>query len=87
LTSVDKIRQYHILLDKYLDFGLSYAKRGELLPYVNKLGSFDEHATQFYSAEIVSALEHLHGLGIIHRYVLYRGLGGAWGYPLLRRFF
>ncbi|KXJ22011.1 3-phosphoinositide-dependent protein kinase 1 [Exaiptasia diaphana] len=62
------VKLYFTFQDKEnLYFGLSYAKRGELLPYINKLGSFDESATQFYSAEIISALEHLHGLGIIHR--------------------
>ncbi|XP_035695063.1 3-phosphoinositide-dependent protein kinase 1-like isoform X1 [Branchiostoma floridae] len=50
-----------------LYFGLSYAKNGELLPYIQKLGSFDEECTRFYTAEIILALEHLHGLGIIHR--------------------
>ena len=35
-----------------------------------QLGSFDLSCTRFYSAEVVSALEHLHGLGIIHRYHL-----------------
>ncbi|XP_074647208.1 3-phosphoinositide-dependent protein kinase 1-like isoform X2 [Tubulanus polymorphus] len=50
-----------------LYFGLSYARRGELLDYLKKLGSFDEHCTQFYSAEIILALEHLHSQGIIHR--------------------
>ncbi|XP_070580796.1 3-phosphoinositide-dependent protein kinase 1-like isoform X2 [Ptychodera flava] len=50
-----------------LYFGLSYAKKGELLQYINKVGSFDENCTRFYAAEIVSALEHLHSLGIIHR--------------------
>ncbi|KAI8512154.1 3-phosphoinositide dependent protein kinase-1 [Branchiostoma belcheri] len=54
-----------ILVDD--DFGLSYAKNGELLPYIQKLGSFDEECTRFYTAEIILALEHLHGLGIIHR--------------------
>lgn len=48
---------------------LSYAKCGELLPYIKKVGSFDEACTQFYAAEIVLALEHLHKLGVIHRYV------------------
>jgi 3-phosphoinositide dependent protein kinase-1 len=31
------------------------------------VGSFDEHSTQFYSAEIILALEYLHGCGVIHR--------------------
>lgn len=51
----------------YLDFGLSYAKNGELLKYIRKIGSFDETCTRFYSAEIVCALEYLHNKGIIHR--------------------
>lgn len=50
-----------------LDFVLTYAKCGELLPYINKVGSFDEDCTRFYAGEIVLALEHIHGLGIIHR--------------------
>ena len=47
-----------------LDFGLSYAKNGELLKYIRKIGSFDETCTRFYTAEMVSALEYLHGKGI-----------------------
>lgn len=50
-----------------LYFVLSYAKNGELLPYINKVGSFDIACTRFYGAEILRALEHLHSLGIIHR--------------------
>lgn len=49
------------------DFGLNYAKRGELLEYIEKLGSFDEECSRFYSAEITLALEHMHSLNIIHR--------------------
>ncbi|XP_075421658.1 3-phosphoinositide-dependent protein kinase 1 isoform X2 [Ascaphus truei] len=50
-----------------LYFGLSYAKNGELLKYIRKIGSFDETCTRFYTAEIVCALEYLHEKGIIHR--------------------
>uniref|UniRef100_A0A6Q2XVI4 3-phosphoinositide-dependent protein kinase 1 n=1 Tax=Esox lucius TaxID=8010 RepID=A0A6Q2XVI4_ESOLU len=53
--------------DEKLYFGLSYAKNGELLKYIRKIGSFDETCTRFYSAEIVCALEYLHEKGIIHR--------------------
>ena len=35
--------------------------------FVSQLGSFDLKCTRFYSAEVISALEHLHGLGVIHR--------------------
>lgn len=58
-----------IFLNMLSDFGLSYAKNGELLKYIRKIGSFDETCTRFYSAEIVCALEYLHQKGIIHRSV------------------
>ncbi|ELT91464.1 hypothetical protein CAPTEDRAFT_131028 [Capitella teleta] len=62
------VRLYFTFQDENrLYFGLGYCKRGELLDYLNKLGSLDCAATQFYTAEIVLALEHLHNLGIIHR--------------------
>ncbi|KAL6972500.1 3-phosphoinositide dependent protein kinase-1 [Sarracenia purpurea var. burkii] len=50
-----------------MDFVLSYAKNGELLPYINKVGSFDLDCTKFYSGEILVALEYLHNSNVIHR--------------------
>lgn len=50
-----------------LFFGLSFARGGELLTYINKLSGFNEECTRFYSAQILLALEYLHKLGIIHR--------------------
>ncbi|XP_069701352.1 3-phosphoinositide-dependent protein kinase 1 isoform X3 [Periplaneta americana] len=50
-----------------LYFVLTYAKNSELLPYITKVGSFDITCSQFYAAELLVALEHLHSLGIIHR--------------------
>ncbi|KAK9502612.1 hypothetical protein O3M35_011349 [Rhynocoris fuscipes] len=50
-----------------LYFVLSYAKNGELLQYINKMGNFDIACTRFYAAEILLALEYLQNLGIIHR--------------------
>ncbi|KAL5019256.1 hypothetical protein ScPMuIL_004978 [Solemya velum] len=62
------IRLYYTFQDEdRLYFVLSYAKRGELLDYLNKLSSFDEHCSRFYIAEMVLALQYLHDLGIIHR--------------------
>lgn len=58
-----------MFLNKYSDFVLSYARRGELLDYLHKLSSFDEDCSKHYTAEIVKALEYLHGVDIVHRYV------------------
>lgn len=57
-----------VVLTMVLDFGLSYARRGELLDYIKRLGCFDENCTRFYVAEVTEALEYLHSIGIIHRY-------------------
>lgn len=62
------VRLYCTFQDKErLFFVLSYAKNGELLQYINKVGSFDLPCTIFYSAELVLALEVLNKKGIIHR--------------------
>ena len=50
-----------------LYFGLSFAERGEITPYLRKVGCFDETCSQFYVAEIVEALDYLQQLRIIHR--------------------
>ncbi|MCJ8746480.1 hypothetical protein PDJAM_G00142260 [Pangasius djambal] len=71
MSSIDHpffVKLYFTFQDaEKLYFGLSYAKNGELLRYIRKIGSFDETCTRFYTAEIVSALEYLHSIGIIHR--------------------
>ncbi|XP_036422693.1 3-phosphoinositide-dependent protein kinase 1a [Colossoma macropomum] len=71
LSSLDHpffVKLYFTFQDpEKLYFGLSYAKNGELLRYIRKIGSFDETCTRFYTAEIVCALEYLHSVGIIHR--------------------
>ncbi|XP_053211857.1 3-phosphoinositide-dependent protein kinase 1-like [Panonychus citri] len=62
------IRLHFSFQDAYrLFFGLSFARGGELLTYINKLSGFNEECTRFYSAQILLALEYLHKLGIIHR--------------------
>ncbi|MCI4392245.1 hypothetical protein PGIGA_G00143810 [Pangasianodon gigas] len=71
MSSIDHpffVKLYFTFQDaEKLYFGLSYAKNGELLRYIRKIGSFDETCTRFYTAEIVCALEYLHSIGIIHR--------------------
>lgn len=71
LTAIDHpffVKLYFTFQDTdNLYFGLSLAQKGELLDYLKKVGSFDENSTQFYSAEIIIALEYLHMKGIIHR--------------------
>ncbi|XP_059620040.1 3-phosphoinositide-dependent protein kinase 1 [Phlebotomus argentipes] len=52
---------------KSLYFVMTYAANGDLLPYINKVGSFDMDCTRFYAAELVVALEQMHKRGVIHR--------------------
>lgn len=52
---------------KSLYFVMTYAKNGDLLPYIQKVGSFDHKSTQFYAAELVLSLENMHKRGVIHR--------------------
>ncbi|KII69754.1 3-phosphoinositide-dependent protein kinase 1 [Thelohanellus kitauei] len=54
--------------DRYLYFVMSFARRGELLRYISSLHGFNCETTRFYAAEIISALEKMHSLNIIHRY-------------------
>ena len=62
--------EFLYILTLSLDFGLSYARRGELLDYIKRLGCFDDNCTRFYVAEVTQALEYLHSIGIIHRYYI-----------------
>lgn len=50
-----------------LYFVMTYAKNSELLPYINKVGSFDIECTKFYAAELLLAIEEMHKRNIIHR--------------------
>ncbi|CAH2091247.1 unnamed protein product [Euphydryas editha] len=53
--------------EERLYFVLSYAKNGELLHYINKVGSFELNVAKFYAAELLLALEKMHAMKIIHR--------------------
>ena len=51
-----------------LYFLMNYARNGELLNFMKPPG-LSLTCTTFYAAEILKALEHLHSLGIVHRFV------------------
>lgn len=55
----------------FIDFAMSYAERGEILSYLKKLGSFDEQCTQFYSSELVLALEYMKSRKLVHRFLFF----------------
>jgi len=62
------VRLYYTFQDSYsLYFVLDLAKKGDLLGFIRRIGSFDLECTKFYVAEIVTALEFLHKNDIIHR--------------------
>jgi protein kinase X len=46
---------------------LEYVPGGELFSYLRSVGRFNNATGNFYTAEIVSALEYLHSLSIVYR--------------------
>jgi len=50
-----------------LHYVLELCPGGELLKYIRQTKSFSMPVAQFYTAEIVNALEHLHKKGFVHR--------------------
>ncbi|KAM3968002.1 cAMP-dependent protein kinase catalytic subunit alpha [Aphomia sociella] len=51
----------------YIYFLLSYESGGELFTLIKKLGVLSESLAQFYTAQVVLALEYLHHCCVIHR--------------------
>ncbi|KNC47363.1 AGC/AKT protein kinase [Thecamonas trahens ATCC 50062] len=50
-----------------LHFVMEYVEGGDLVDHWKAAGKFDEASTQFYAAEVLAGLDHLHQHGIIHR--------------------
>jgi len=50
-----------------LYFVLDYAAGGELFFHLSRMKKFPEHYARFYSAEIASALDALHKIGVVYR--------------------
>ncbi|KAG1464331.1 hypothetical protein G6F46_006591 [Rhizopus delemar] len=53
--------------NRSLYFVLDLAKNGELYSFIRRLAPFDLKTAQFYAAEILLAIEHVHKQGVIHR--------------------
>ncbi|KAI9251731.1 kinase-like domain-containing protein [Sporodiniella umbellata] len=53
--------------NRSLYFVLDLAKSGELYTCIRRLAPFDLRTTQFYTAEILLAVEHIHNQGVVHR--------------------
>ncbi|XP_034111441.1 3-phosphoinositide-dependent protein kinase 1 isoform X3 [Drosophila albomicans] len=50
-----------------LYFVMTHARNGDLLPYINRVGSFDVACTRHYAAELLLACEHMHRRNVVHR--------------------
>ncbi|XP_021761186.1 3-phosphoinositide-dependent protein kinase 2-like isoform X2 [Chenopodium quinoa] len=49
------------------DMALESCEGGELFDQITRKGRLSEAEARFYAAEVVDALEYIHGLGLIHR--------------------
>ncbi|KZT70610.1 Pkinase-domain-containing protein [Daedalea quercina L-15889] len=46
---------------------MSFVNGGELFYHLQREGKFDEGRSRFYAAELLCALEHLHGFNVVYR--------------------
>ena len=53
--------------DKYLYMLLEFVCGGELFSYLRNAGRFNNSKSNFYAAEIISALDYLHNKAIVYR--------------------
>ena len=59
---------YHMIATSVIGFVNSQCIGGELMKYIYKKQKLDENETRKFMRQIVSAVDHLHKAGIIHRY-------------------
>jgi serum/glucocorticoid-regulated kinase 2 len=50
-----------------LYFVLAFVNGGELFHHLQREGRFNETRSRFYAAELLLALEHLHGFNVVYR--------------------
>jgi hypothetical protein len=53
--------------DKYLYLALEYSIGGEFFTHLRRAGKFSNDTTRFFSSQVITALEYLHGQDIIYR--------------------
>lgn len=46
---------------------MDLAHKGAMFDQLRRVGPYSLELSRFYAAELVSAIEHMHGLGIVHR--------------------
>jgi len=56
-----------LFLPQFLYMLFPYISGGELFSYLRSSGRFSTSTSQFYSSEIVLAIEYLHSLSIVYR--------------------
>lgn len=61
---------YAFQTSQKLYFVLDYCPGGELFFHLSRMEKFEPNMARYYCAEITLALEHLHDLGVVYRYVL-----------------
>ena len=50
-------------------WGVCVVNGGELFYHLQREGKFDQDRSRFYAAELLCALEHLHGFNVVYRCV------------------
>jgi len=53
-----------------LDFVLQFARNGDLLECLLRLGSFNLECTRYYASTILDAVCFMHSMDVVHRYGL-----------------
>ncbi|KAF5948057.1 hypothetical protein HYC85_014014 [Camellia sinensis] len=62
------VRLFFTFQDTFsLYMALESCEGGELFDQITRKGRLPEDETRFYAAEVVDALEYIHGMGLIHR--------------------
>lgn len=57
-----------LVLELVLIAARSFVNGGELFSHLQREGRFKEERSRFYCAELLLALEHLHGFNVVYRY-------------------